>query len=89
MMLLAIELLREKGKETLAFRIDNKATIHAPSAFVSKPGHHLMDKFHDDLCVPLHKHDKRKLTIRWTPGHQGILVYDVVWSVAFSGGSIA
>lgn len=49
-MILAIELLKEEGGEgSMALGIDNQAAIWATKAFVSKPGHYLMDKFHDDL----------------------------------------
>ncbi|KAG2746896.1 hypothetical protein P692DRAFT_20690849, partial [Suillus brevipes Sb2] len=49
-MILAVELLREEGgKGTMSLGIDNQAAIHATKVFASKPGHHLMDKFHDDL----------------------------------------
>ncbi|OAX33385.1 hypothetical protein K503DRAFT_657318, partial [Rhizopogon vinicolor AM-OR11-026] len=46
--------------------------ITAMGAFSSKPGHYLMDIFHDDLRRIIPAHDRRKLVIRWTPGHQNI-----------------
>ncbi|OAX30575.1 hypothetical protein K503DRAFT_705080, partial [Rhizopogon vinicolor AM-OR11-026] len=68
-MILAVELLREEGgKGTLALGVDNQAAITATRAFNSKPGHYLMDIFHDDLRKVIPAHDQRKLT----PGHHGI-----------------
>jgi len=72
-MILAVELLREEGgRGTLALGVDNQAAITATRAFNSKPGHYLMDIFHDDLRKVIPAHDQRKLVIRWTPGHHGI-----------------
>ncbi|KAG2340107.1 hypothetical protein BDR05DRAFT_1036078 [Suillus weaverae] len=72
-MILAIELLKEGGGEgSMALSVDNQAAIRATKAFISKPGHYLMDKFHDDLRKLVPAHDERKLTIRWSPGHHGI-----------------
>jgi ribonuclease HI len=72
-MILAVELLREEGgKGTMSLGVNNQAAIHATKVFASKPGHHLMDKFHDDLRRLIPAHDTRKLTIQWTPGHKGI-----------------
>jgi len=72
-MILAIELLREEGgKGSMALGVDNQAAITATSAFTSKAGHYLMDKFHDNLRKLIPSHDYCKLTIRWTPGHHGI-----------------
>jgi len=49
-MILAVELLREEeGRGTLALGVDNQAAITATRAFNSKPGHYLMDIFHNDL----------------------------------------
>ncbi|KAG1867714.1 hypothetical protein F4604DRAFT_2021351 [Suillus subluteus] len=43
-MILAVELLREEGGGgTMALGVDNQAAISATNAFVSKPGHYLMD----------------------------------------------
>jgi len=64
-MILAVELLREEGgKGTLALGVDNQAAITATGAFNSKPGHYLMDIFHDDLRKIIPAHDQRKLVIR-------------------------
>ncbi|KAG1876673.1 hypothetical protein DFJ58DRAFT_721136 [Suillus subalutaceus] len=72
-MILAVELLREEGGGgTMALRVDNQAAISATNAFVSKPGHYLMDIFHNDLRKLIPAQDNRKLKVRWTPGHQGI-----------------
>ncbi|KAG2751295.1 hypothetical protein P692DRAFT_20645432, partial [Suillus brevipes Sb2] len=49
-MILAIELLKEEGGTgSMALGVDNQAAIWATKAFVLKPGHYLMDKFHNDL----------------------------------------
>lgn len=56
----------------MALGVDNQATIRATDAFSSKPGHYLIDIFHDDLCRLLPANDGRRLLIRWTPGHKGI-----------------
>lgn len=50
-MILAIEMLREEGgRGTMSLGGDNQAAISATKAFISKPGHYLMDKFHDDYA---------------------------------------
>jgi hypothetical protein len=60
---LAVELLRERTRAgqreapTMALGIDNQEVIRAMGAFQSKPGHYLIDKFHDDLCLLMAKDD--------------------------------
>ncbi|OAX30731.1 hypothetical protein K503DRAFT_818508, partial [Rhizopogon vinicolor AM-OR11-026] len=72
-MILAVELLREeRARGTMALGVDNQAAIRATGAFNSKPGHYLMDLFHDDLRKLIPTHDRRKLVVRWTPGHLNI-----------------
>jgi hypothetical protein len=57
----------------MSLGVDNHAAIRTTSAFHSQPGHYLMDMFHDNLCRVIPANDGRKLIIRWTPGHKGIL----------------
>lgn len=73
-MILAVELLRREAgrKDSMALGVDNQAAILATQAFNSKPGHYLMDILHDDLRIVIPEFDRRKLTIRWSPGHCGI-----------------
>jgi ribonuclease HI len=72
-MILAVELLKEEGGiGTMALGVDNQAAIAATGAFNSKPGHYLMDIFHDDLRKLIPTHDQRKLIVRWAPGHHDI-----------------
>ncbi|KAG2064522.1 hypothetical protein BDR04DRAFT_1035080, partial [Suillus decipiens] len=72
-MILGVELLKEAGgRGTMALGVDNQAAIRAMDAFSSKPGHYLIDIFHDDLHRLLPSNDGRKLMIRWMPGHEGI-----------------
>jgi ribonuclease HI len=74
-MILAIQMLKEEGGSrggTMALGVDNQAAILATTAFQSRPGHHLVDTFHDDLRKLLPRKDGRKLVIRWSPGHKGI-----------------
>jgi ribonuclease HI len=74
-MILAVQLLKEAGGNrggTMSLGINNQAAITATSAFQSRPGHYLMDAFHDDLRSLIPEHDNRKLVIRWSPGHEGI-----------------
>ncbi|KAG1798638.1 uncharacterized protein HD556DRAFT_1212488, partial [Suillus plorans] len=76
-MILAVELLKERTKRmrekpTMALGVDNQAAIRATKGFQSKPGHYLLDIFHDDLRRMLSRKDDRKLTIRWSAGHIGI-----------------
>ncbi|KAG2157034.1 hypothetical protein DEU56DRAFT_722086 [Suillus clintonianus] len=73
-MVLAVELLRgiEEENNTMALGADNQAAILATQAFNSKPGHYLMDIFHDDLRIVLPEQDRRQLIICWSPGHCGI-----------------
>lgn len=72
-MILAVELVREeRARGTMALGVDNQAAIIATGAFNSKPGHYLIDLFHDDLRKLIPPHDRRKLVVRWTPGHLNI-----------------
>jgi hypothetical protein len=58
-MILAVELLREEGGlGSLSLGVDNQAAIAASGAFNSKPGHYLMDIFHDDLRKLIPDHDE-------------------------------
>lgn len=49
-----------------------EAAIGSTTAFQSKPGHYLVDAFHDDLQTILPEVDGRKMMIRWSTGHIGI-----------------
>lgn len=78
-MILAVQLIKEeleaRGERelTMALGVDNQAAIRTTTAFQSKPGHYLVDKFHDDLRKTLSQTDSNsKLTIRWSAGHIGI-----------------
>lgn len=77
-MILAVELLRERmrrrgrARPTMALGVDNQAAIRATGGFQSKPGHYLIDIFHDDLRRLLPRNDDHKLIIRWSAGHIGI-----------------
>jgi hypothetical protein len=57
-MILVVELLKEGGLGSLALGVDNQAAIAATGAFNSKPGHYLMDIFHDDLRKLIPDHDE-------------------------------
>ncbi|KAG2741300.1 hypothetical protein P692DRAFT_20680544, partial [Suillus brevipes Sb2] len=53
-MILAVKLLEEEmrargGRRTMALGADNQAAIRSTHIFQSKPGHYLMDKFHNEL----------------------------------------
>ncbi|KAG1806369.1 uncharacterized protein HD556DRAFT_1224615 [Suillus plorans] len=56
----------------MALGVDNQAVIRATTSFQSKPGHYLIDIFHDDLREILPDDNGRKLTIHWAAGHTGI-----------------
>lgn len=56
----------------MALGVDNQAAIRATGGFQSKPGHYLLDLFHDDLRRLLSRREDRKLIIRWSAGHIGI-----------------
>jgi len=77
-MILAIQLIKEELRErggqslTMALGVDNQAAIRATTSYQSKPGHYLLDIFHDDLRSILLEADGRKLKIRWSAGHIGI-----------------
>ncbi|KAG2065424.1 hypothetical protein BDR04DRAFT_1032850, partial [Suillus decipiens] len=72
-MILAVELLREEeGKGTMSLGVDNQVAIYATNGFISKPGHYLMEKFHDNLHRLISAHDDCKLTVQWMPSHQKI-----------------
>lgn len=74
-MILAMQLLREGGGRrggTMSLGVDNQAAIRATEVFRLKPGHYLMDIFHDNLRCLIPDNNNHKLTIRWTPGHVGI-----------------
>lgn len=76
-MILALQLIKEEIEarggtpRTMALGVDNQAAIRA-TILQSKPGHYLLDTFHDDLRKILPDDDGRKLTIRWAAGHTGI-----------------
>ncbi|KAG2051245.1 hypothetical protein BDR06DRAFT_865632, partial [Suillus hirtellus] len=75
---LAVQLIKEeletrRGRPcTMVLGVDNQAAIRATTSFQSKPGHYLINTFHDDLRMILPEDDGRKLTIRWAAGHIGI-----------------
>lgn len=77
-MILAVKLLwdeklkRGGRRRTMALGVDNQAAIRATGASQSKPGHCLMDFFHDDLHNLLLYYNNDKLIIRWSAGHIGI-----------------
>lgn len=76
-MILVVELLRERTRRTrerpmMALGVDNQAAIHATGGFQSRPGHYLLDIFHDDLHRMLSRKDDQKLIICWSAGHIGI-----------------
>lgn len=77
-MILVVELLRERTRRrgrarlTMALGVDNQAAIRATGGFQLKPGHYLINMFHDDLRCLLPKNDDQKLIIRWSAGHIGI-----------------
>ncbi|KAG1790537.1 uncharacterized protein HD556DRAFT_1197480, partial [Suillus plorans] len=64
---------RERGgRRSTALGVDNQAAIRATNAFQLKPGHYLMDKFHDNLCTLYPSEDNGRLVLRWAAGHTGI-----------------
>jgi hypothetical protein len=77
-MILAIQLIKEELREregqpfTMALGVDNQAAIRVTTSYQSKPGHYLLNIFHDDLRSILPEADGRKLKIRWSAGHIGI-----------------
>ena len=72
-MILAIELLKKAPRaRKISLAINNKAVILATRTFSSKPGHYLMDIFHENLQTALKRHHLNNITVRWTPGHTGI-----------------
>ena len=72
-MILAVELLKKAPRaRKISLAIDNKAAILATRTFSSKPGHYLMDIFHENLRTALKQHYLNNITVRWTPGHTGI-----------------
>lgn len=75
-MILAVKMLHKEGAGqggSMSMGVDNQAAIRATKAFHSQPGHYLVDLLHDDLRKLIPGNDERKLTIRWTPGHRGII----------------
>lgn len=75
-MILAVKMLQEEGAGrggSMALGVDNQAAIRSTKAFHSQPGHYLVDQLHDDLRKLIPDDDERKMIIRWTPGHKGIL----------------
>lgn len=51
-MILAIQILMEEGGSragTMALSVNNQMAILATTTFQSRPGHHLVDTFHNNL----------------------------------------
>lgn len=77
-MILAVKLLLDEKlkrggrRRTMALGVDNQEAIKATGASQSKPGHCLMDFFHDDLHNLLLYDNNDKLIVRWSAGHIGI-----------------
>jgi ribonuclease HI len=72
-MILAVELLKKAPRACkISLAIDNKAAILATRTFSSKPGHYLMDIFHENLRTTLKRHHLNNIMVKWTPGHTGI-----------------
>ncbi|KAG2072901.1 hypothetical protein BDR04DRAFT_975829, partial [Suillus decipiens] len=79
-MILVVQILKEKGGGaggSMTLGINNQAAIKAMAAFSSQPGHYLINIFHDDLRQLIQTDDARKLVIRWTLGHKGIVGNEV------------
>jgi hypothetical protein len=72
-MILVVQLFKEAGGEgTGALEVDNQVIIRSIDTFQSKTRHFLVNKFYNNLKNLLLEENRRKLVIRWTPGHKGI-----------------
>ncbi|KAF5370505.1 hypothetical protein D9615_010347 [Tricholomella constricta] len=60
---------RERDVPAASMYIDNQASIRASGLMVPKPGHYIMDAFHEDLIETRRKHRWLRLTVHWIPGH--------------------
>jgi ribonuclease HI len=71
-MILTVERLKKAPRACkISLAIGNKAAILATRTFLSKPGHYLMDIFHENLRTTLKQNHLNNITVRWTPGHTG------------------
>lgn len=72
--LLAVRpIAREWNVRTATICIDNQAAIKATKLIKPASGHYILDVFHQSLELLRGKHPGIQLTIRWTPGHEGIV----------------
>lgn len=74
--LLAITLMRRirMGRGvTLNIGVDNQAAIQATQSSTSNSGHYIWDEIHKAAERICRERPGMKITIRWTPGHEGIL----------------
>jgi len=73
-MVLTMKLLqREMGVTEVLLCVDSQAAILAAAGNNSRPGHHILDKFHCQQWALSKLHNNMAILIRWTPGHCDIV----------------
>ena len=72
--LLALELLRTEPRlsRKASIALDNTAVIQASTLSSAAPGRYLVDHFHRSLRSLRQQRPDLRLTLRWSPGHDGI-----------------
>ncbi|KAF9456696.1 hypothetical protein BDZ94DRAFT_1144800, partial [Collybia nuda] len=71
--LMALKLVSKQQRvRDVTICVDNQAAITATMLLRPAPGHYILDAFHSDLIELQKIHPQIHITIRWTPGHQGI-----------------
>jgi ribonuclease HI len=72
-MILGVEMLKEERRvRGVTICVDGQAAIRAAGSGKPRPSHYIFDIFHDRLRMAHKQHPNLALTVRWTPGHDGI-----------------
>ena len=73
-----LELIRKQRRvKNVSIGLDNQAAIRAISQRRSGEAQYLVDLFHEHLEAVQKKHRGLRLTIRWVPGHVGVIGNEV------------
>ncbi len=71
-MTLGVHAIRNRRVKTLTIHIDNQAAIRATGDSKQGPGKYIIDRLHKQIDALRKNNRNIKITIRWSPGHEGI-----------------